>query len=460
MSQKSTTSAKRNTIEIYDHDKLIAQTFELIKKDLSQEQYDLARQYDVAMVKDALSKSTRLKQLKMLLSLGRLVNKDWSKVTKNDIDQLVVRIMDEYSDSGKETETTRDHKKVLKLFFRWYKLGLRNYRKVGDPQEIKDIVMKRPADKIIRESLIDEKDLANLLNACGESSRDRAFLHVHYEANTRPGEILSLQIKHVKLDKFGAVIVVDGKTGTRPIRLIESVPNLNAWLSVHPYRDDQEAPLWISFEKNRYGKHMSLKAAQIMLAKRCKLAGISKHVNLKLFRHSGATNLAHFLSDELMKKRMGWTKNSTMPSRYTHMINADVERAIFKEYGIVDYEDKKTAKLPKICNICEMVNTPDSKSCSKCGRPLSLEAALELERKEKESQDSLNNKLEQIIQEFNKRVEDIEKKGQRDPIFSSYLLYEKDEKEKAYKVTPVIFETLRPENIKGSVRFIKSSRKS
>jgi len=123
MSQK-TTSTKRNTIEIYDHDKMIAQTFALIKRDLSLEYYELAKKYDVAMVKDTLSKATRLKQLKMFLSLGRLLNKDWSKITENDTDQLVVRIMDTYSGSGKETETTKDHKKVLKLFFRWYKIFL------------------------------------------------------------------------------------------------------------------------------------------------------------------------------------------------------------------------------------------------------------------------------------------------------------------------------------------------
>jgi len=398
MSQNTTT--KRKTIELYDHDKLLKQTFVLIKKDLTQEHYDLAKQYDVAMVQDVLSKSTRLKQLKMLLSLGRLVNKDWSDITKNDIELLVVRIIDTYSESGKETETTRDHKKVLKLFFRWYKLGSRSFRKVGDPPETKNIVVKRPSDKIVREGLIDEKDLANLLNACGENSRDRAFLHVHYEAATRPGEILSLQMKHVKRDKFGAVITVDGKTGARPIRLIESVPSLNLWLSVHPFRDNPESPLWISLEKIRYGNHMTLKSAQMMLAKRCKLAEISKRVNLKLFRHSGATNAAHFLSDELMKKRMGWTKNSTMPSRYTHMINADVEQAIFKEYGITNYEDKKSTKLPKICNICDMVNTPDSKACSNCRTPLNLEAVLELEEKEKENQESIKNQMNEIKQEL------------------------------------------------------------
>jgi len=400
MSQKNTVP-KRNTIEIYDHTKMIGQTFRLFQRDLSQEHCSLAKKYDIAMVKDTLGKATRLKQLKTLLSLGRLLDKDWSDCDKDDVDYLVVKIMDQYSESGKETETTRDHKKVLKLFFRWYKLGSRNFRKAGDPPETKDITVKRPADKLVRENLLDEKDLANLLKACGENARDRAFLHVHYEANTRPGEILSLQIKHVTHDSHGAKIAVDGKTGTRSIRLIESVPSLNSWLSVHPLQDNPDAPLWISFDKNRYGESMSLKAAQVMLAKRCRMAKISKRVNLKLFRHSGATNIAHFLSDELMKKRMGWTKTSTMPARYTHLNNEDVEKAFFREYGISGFENNKITKVPKICNICDTSNVPDAKSCSKCGKPLHLNAIIEQENKQQEERELIGDKIQELENKLN-----------------------------------------------------------
>jgi len=66
-----------NTIEIYDHDKVIEQTYNLMKKDLSELSCQLARKYNVAMVKDGLGKATRLKHLKMLLNLGRILHKDW-----------------------------------------------------------------------------------------------------------------------------------------------------------------------------------------------------------------------------------------------------------------------------------------------------------------------------------------------------------------------------------------------
>ena len=121
-----------------------------------------------------------------------------------------------------------------------------------------------------------KKDISNLLSACGENLRDRAFLHVHYEAATRPGEILSLRLKHVKFDEFGAIIYVDGKTGPRQIRLIRSFPDLRKWTDVHPMKDSLEAPLWIFLEQNHYGDPLSMKGATLIVQKRCKLAGISK----------------------------------------------------------------------------------------------------------------------------------------------------------------------------------------
>ena len=62
----------------------------------------------------------------------------------DDIDNLIRRTMDNYGNTkGKETETSRDHKKVLKIFFRWYKLGSRSFKEVGDPTQTKGIKINR-----------------------------------------------------------------------------------------------------------------------------------------------------------------------------------------------------------------------------------------------------------------------------------------------------------------------------
>ena len=382
----------KNTI--YPYDQSFDQVYKAIQRDLSSDNSLLLQKYDHEMVNQSLSKATRLKHLKVMLSLSRMIKKDWKDVTKEDIDGLVYRIMQTYaSDTGRETESSRDFKKVLKIFFRWFKLGSRSFDEVGDPVETKKIKLKQVESKVIREDLITESDRTAILNACEENARDRALIDCHHEAGTRPGEILSLKIKHVKFDDFGAVIMVDGKTGARPVRLIRSTPNLSAWIDKHPFRDNPEAPLWIMFEKKVYGQAMTYSAARKMINKRCMKADLPKRIYLNLFRHSEATESAKFLNETHMRKRHGWRPGSKMPERYTHLINADVDRAILEHHGLTPKSDDVKARLPKMCHICKMPNATDSKLCNKCGKPLDLESALEIEEKQKEKEQSLMDEL-------------------------------------------------------------------
>ncbi len=371
------------------------------------------------MATQSISKAARRIHVQALLNLSRMLQKEWKDVTQNDIDDLVFKIMDRYANhKGQETWSSFDLKKVLKMFFRWYKLGSRDYKQVGDPPETRNVKPKPVRDTLAREDLVTESDLSRLLHACGENARDRAFIDCHAEAGTRPGEILNLQLKHLTFDQYGAVIRVDGKTGTRNIRLIKSVPNLAHWKNVHPFKDNPEAPLWIILKKEKYGKPFTYSAAMKMVKMRCEKADMSKRINLKLFRHSEATNAAKFMTEAQLKMRHGWSHTSHMPARYVHLIDADVEEAIFEHYGIKKKSEEKN-KGPKICNICEGQNSPESVMCSKCGKPLDLKRALEMEVKgNKNLEAKLESIVEQKIGQYNERFiakikEMYEKDGMR-----------------------------------------------
>jgi len=74
---------------------------------------DLIQRYDDEMATLGLKKSTRVKQLTLLVNMTIKIGKDWNKITKTDIDRLVRFIMDEYGDEqAGETETTRDTTKM------------------------------------------------------------------------------------------------------------------------------------------------------------------------------------------------------------------------------------------------------------------------------------------------------------------------------------------------------------
>ena len=231
-------------------------------------------------------------------------------------------------------------------------------------------------------------------------SKRKALLHVQYEAGTRPGELLSLSIKHVKSDKYGMVITVDGKTGARPIRLIESVPNLSKWLTSHPMKDNPDTPLWINFTKNRYGMRLSHASATKVLYQACRKAGINKKVNLKLFRHSEATRTASFMPESVLRKRHGWSLSSRMPAKYAHITQQDVENSILGHYGIVQ-DDKQVKRVPKICPICKNHNSFDAKTCDNCSKPLDLEKAILLEEESKKEKENIENRMRVLEDEIN-----------------------------------------------------------
>ena len=64
--QSRTVSSKANEIDIYEYDKQLGWVYNLLKKEISVENFNLVQKYDTYMVKDGLAKGTRLKHLKMV----------------------------------------------------------------------------------------------------------------------------------------------------------------------------------------------------------------------------------------------------------------------------------------------------------------------------------------------------------------------------------------------------------
>ncbi|MEM4378946.1 MAG: tyrosine-type recombinase/integrase [Candidatus Nitrosotenuis sp.] len=252
-------------VDIYHYDMQIQNTLENIKKLVSSENYDLIIKYDRLLVSLSQSKASRLRNLKFLKILTDInKHKPWSQITAEDVQEITYQIMRRYSPDGQETWTTYDHKKVLKEFVRWIKLGSRSYKEVGDPHETKQVKIGKVRDTIAREDLLTEKDLANVLSVC-VNLQDKAFIHTQWEAGTRPTEILNLKLKHVQFDKSGIIrIKVDGKTGSRIVTLVEAVPDLIKWINMHPFKENPDAPLWVVMFKRGYGTQLTYHAARKM----------------------------------------------------------------------------------------------------------------------------------------------------------------------------------------------------
>jgi ribosomal protein L40E len=209
------------------------------------------------------------------------------------------------------------------------------------------------------------------------SIRNKALLSVLYEAGCRVGELINLTLKSVTFDHYGAVIVVNGKTGMRRIRLINSVPLLAQYMQQHWFKDNPDAPLFHRLDKHNDSKLTAEGMNKII--KECALkAGINKRIYPYVMRHSRATHLAKHLTEQELKIYFGWVGDSKMASIYVHLSGKDIEDKILEMHGLKTKSREETVLRPKVCVRCDVKNDATALYCSRCGMVLSEKEAFGL----------------------------------------------------------------------------------
>ncbi len=297
--------------------------------------------------------------------------------------------MENHSDNRQESNYTFDLKKSIRAVIRFALTGTRNIPESGELTILRCVKGKTPKDKLCREDLPTEAEVQKLLDVCADSSRDKAMIAVQNEAGTRIGELLTLQIKHVRLDEYGANLLVDGKTGARKIRIVLSVPYLTKWINVHPMKDDPEAPLFVFISKvNSFGKPMTYAGFNNILRKRVKQSGLTKRIHSHLFRHKEITEMASKLTEAESRMRHGWGRSSPMPARYTHLNQEDLDNKILQMKGVKKKESKEELELRE-CVYCKIKHAIDAKYCEICSRPLDVTEAIRMEKESEERTKSL-----------------------------------------------------------------------
>jgi len=350
-------------------------------------------EYEIALINKGLSEAAQAKNFDMILSLTRMIpnGKSWMALKQKDIDGIVATFMRKFSDNGKETATTTDHKRFLRIWYRFIKLGSREFKKVGDPIETRDLIAGRVEDKISRLQLITPEEKKKLVDSC-TNLRDKALIDVHYDSGCRIGETLSLYIKHVKFDKYGAILSVDGKTGARNVRVLESTPTLATWIKSHPDKDNPQAPLFPTLHKGWLGEPLSYQASARVLKTACKKGGV-RELYWHLFRHTEATRTAKYMPEALTKKRHGWSGTSKMAARYSHINDSDVDEVFLREHGINPDDNYEKSTVPVLCPICKTPNSYDSEICEICGKPLTMDKAILLDSQRDEEFNKMKDAL-------------------------------------------------------------------
>ena len=314
-----------------------------------------------------LTKARAIRYIYYLIKISQWLGTDFESASRSDIESLVSKIQaSPYAEfSKKELRIT------VRRFYKWL-------RETEDyPPEVKWISTKcKTRGRIILpEDLLTKEDVKKMSDAA-ISERDRAFVNVIYETGSRIEEILTIRIRNLQFDHYGAKLRVNGKTGPRRCRIISSVPYLTEWLNKHPFKDDPDAFIWLSSWK----KLLSYSGAFTMLRRLAARAGVKRRVNPHSFRHACATHLANHLTEAQMNEYLGWVQSSKMASIYVHLSGRDVDKALLKLHGIQtdDQLEEKDILAPKKCIRCNTSNPASNKFCSLCGLPLDEKAGTEV----------------------------------------------------------------------------------
>ena len=380
----------------------------IAKLDLSEEDKQSIETFDKQCDINGKRPATRVCYLKCLYYITKNLNMPFKDVTKDDLMTLFGSMK---NDEGKMVgcRTLELSKTVTKLFFKFLNNG--QY-----PECVTWIKSRKSRGGKLPEELLTEDDVKNMIRVC-TTTRDKAFISMLYESGCRLGEIISLKLKHVSFDDYGAAIMVDGKTGQRRVRLVSSVPYIRDWINSHPSKDSPESFLWVivrrNIENQNFGKHISYVWTQHCITTIAKLAGIKKRVHAHLFRHSRLTELARAgFNDAQLKIFAGWVGSSDMSQIYIHLSGQDLDNALLEINGI-KISKKESILKPRDCARCGEINPSTFSICKRCWFPLDMQTVIELEEKRKLS-DIMMDKLmtrQRIKEVMEEEIKEMMKEG-------------------------------------------------
>jgi integrase/recombinase XerD len=312
------------------------------------------------------------KHLSILKITGEKLNKDFDCLDKEDVFSFLEWIQRR----DIEDWTKYTYKQIFKMFLKY--MGKND---LANLITIKNVKNKIP-DIFTREEVLKMID-------CAMHPMDKALIAALYESGCRIGELATLLIKDIHFDDYGAILIVDGKTGMRRVRVIFSSPYLGAWLDAHPKKLDPNAPFWIRLGVNGRTNGLEgttclqlLYPAITMRIKRiARRAGIRKRVYNHLFRHTSATEKSGILTDSMMDEYFGWIQGSRMTRVYVHRSGKNLDDVLLKAHGIIKDNTPPDKDLAPIqCPRCSTVNGTTGKFCYKCGAALDIVTAINVDK--------------------------------------------------------------------------------
>lgn len=351
-------------------------------------------------------------------------NKPFPRINRDNIIEYLtsLRKSEKIDPLHKWIGTYNRYLTVITRFFRWLNTPTLEPKQRPKPEVVHNIQQLRRREQSIYKptDLWTRQDDLLFLKHCPSIS-DKCYHTISRDLSARPNEILGLKIKDIifknAYGKQYAECLVNGKTGTRNLPLIDSLPYLKDWLDQHPQRNNHNSYLICSMDRKNFAGRMTrfgireaytkyhlkffpklLENPDISAEDKDKIKELLKKPwNLYIRRHSALTEKSKFLKESTLRQHAGWSGRSQMHLKYVHYFGNESNNSILQEYGILSKDNEELNILkPRQCPNCNEPNRPDSKFCAKCRMVLTYDAYNET----LEDQIKQEDKLKQMEERF------------------------------------------------------------
>ena len=344
-------------------------------RDLSANTRKAVLEYGEHMKANGLTDRTINKNLYCLATFLKTIgSKDVLKLTREDVEKSMATL----ERSAYAAKTKQNVKITVRAFYK-HLLGQDEYF----PPLVRWIKTSITASKkYTPDDILTEQDIRKMLDVTGDP-RDAALIAVLYDSGARVGELLNMKVKDIDLQSTPGHARLTGKTGTRIVPLIFSVPYVARYLDSYTNKKP-ESPLWHTIGTwSQKGAALDRAGVARVLKKAAERAGISKPTNPHAFRHARATWAANRLSDQLLKNFFGWTNGSRMAEVYVALSGRDLDDAWLQANGqpIPEKHEPVLKAIP--CPKCKYENPTTASYCQRCGAPLDISIAMKTEEAQK-----------------------------------------------------------------------------
>ncbi len=246
-----------------------------------------------------LSDRTISKYLTLLKHSLEIINKQTSKITKQDIEKFDKKL------SSENLKSSSDYKMVLQIFLRW---------KIGDnkTRDIAGWLDTRTKQKT--PDYLSEGEITQLYKNC-KSPSERFLIAVLFDAGCRIEEFLNIRYEDIQLPEKNQNFVMItlkeeySKTKGRTISLYWK----NSLEAVSDFIKERKEQ---GIKSNEQVYNIQTYDAIRFFLNRLGKKALNKEVYPHLFRHSSATYYATKLNRQELCYRYGWAFSSDMPDVY------------------------------------------------------------------------------------------------------------------------------------------------